>query len=196
MAIQDVMNIAKGSNSYLSFKLGEELFSAHVSKVLNILEMTKITKVPKAPEYMLGVINLRGSVLPLVDTRIKFGIPVTEFTAETCIIVLEVELNGDSVQVGAVVDSVQEVLEVEKEKILPPPDIGSKYKSEFIKGIMKINEEFIMLLDMDKVFAVEEKITIKQIGDTANIKKEEDVAQKTSKKEDVDKDTSKLKSNN
>ena len=104
-------------NSYLSFKLGDELFAAHVRNVLNILEMTKITKVPRAPDYMLGVINLRGTVLPVIDTRIKFNLPLIEQTVDTCIIVLNAEIEGDSVYVGILVDAVQEVLEVEEDQI-------------------------------------------------------------------------------
>ncbi len=143
-------------NSYLSFKLGEEEFAAHVSKVLNILEMTKVTEVPKAPPYMKGVINLRGTVLPVVDTRIKFGMSATVNTTNTCIIVLDIQLDGESIQVGALVDAVQAVLEFDKDKILPPPSIGSKYKSEFIEGVVNINEKFIMILDMDAVFSCNE----------------------------------------
>ena len=99
-------------DSYLSFKLGDELFAANVAKVLNILEMVKITKVPKAPEYMKGVINLRGNVLPVIDTRTKFGMTPTEFTKNTCILVLDIIVDGEDIQVGALVDSVQEVLEI------------------------------------------------------------------------------------
>jgi len=149
-------------NSYLSFNLGEEEFAAHVSKVLNILEMTKITEVPKAPEYMKGVINLRGTVLPVVDTRIKFGMAPTEYTTNTCIVVMEVEMEGDMVQVGALVDSVQAVLEIDDSQIQPPPSIGSKYKSEFISGMAKVSERFIMLLDMEKVFSSDEIISLKE----------------------------------
>ena len=153
--------IKKMSNSYLSFKLENELFAAHVSKVLNLLEMTKITKVPKSPAYMLGVMNLRGTVLPVVDTRMKFGLKISDYTINTCIIVLEIEIDGETVMVGALVDAVQEVLEVEAENILPPPSIGSKYKSEFIEGVTKSGDNFIMILDMDKVFTTEELSIVK-----------------------------------
>jgi purine-binding chemotaxis protein CheW len=147
--------------SYLSFKLGEETFAANVSNVLNILEMTKITKVPKAPNYMKGVINLRGTVLPLIDTRIKFGLTPTEFTPNTCILVLDIQIKGESLQVGGLVDSVQEVLEIEPKQILPPPNIGSEFKSDFISGMYKPNEEqFIMILDIDKVFSIEELVEV------------------------------------
>ncbi len=149
-------------DSYLSFKLGDEEFAAHVGKVLNILEMTKITEVPKSPDYMKGVINLRGTVLPVVDTRIKFGMTATEYTPNTCIVVMEVEMEGDTVQVGALVDAVQAVLELDEAQIQPPPSIGSKYKSEFIYGMAKVDERFIMLLDMDKVFSADEIVNVKE----------------------------------
>lgn len=157
------MNELSTLTSYLSFKLGDETFAANVSKVLNILEMTKITKVPKAPEYMKGVINLRGTVLPLVDTRIKFGLTATEFTANTCILVLDIKIEDDTLQVGALVDAVQEVLEIEPHQILPSPNIGSKFHSQFISGMYKATEEqFIMILDMDKVFSTEELMQVSE----------------------------------
>jgi len=156
MKKEDLENI----NSYLTFKLGEEEFAAHVSKVLSIMEMVKITKVPKSPEYMQGVINLRGQVLPVVDTRIKFGMSPTEFTKNTCIVVMEVEVNDEYVQVGTLVDSVQEVLEITDDQIQPPPSIGSKYKSEFISGMAKLEDKFIMILDMNKVFSAEEMMNV------------------------------------
>ena len=143
-------------NSYLTFKLGEEEFAAHVGKVLNILEMTKITEVPKSPDYMKGVINLRGSVLPVIDTRIKFGMTPTEYTPNTCIVVMDIDMDRDSIHVGALVDSVQAVLEIEDTQILPPPSIGHKYRSEFIEGVANINDSFIMILNMDEVFSSEE----------------------------------------
>ncbi len=152
-------------NSYLSFKLGEEEFAAHVGKVLNILEMTKITEVPRAPEYMKGVINLRGTVLPVIDTRIKFGMPPTEYTTNTCIIVLDIEMDGESIHVGALVDAVQAVLEIDKGAIMPPPSIGSKYKSDFIEGVANIDEKFIMILNMDAVFSADEITSMKDKTD-------------------------------
>jgi purine-binding chemotaxis protein CheW len=158
------MNNEKKSkiNSYLTFKLGSEFFAANVSKVLNILEMTKVTKVPKAPSYMKGVINLRGSVLPLVDTRIKFDMPETEYTTNTCILVLDINLNNESVHVGALVDSVQEGIEIDDVNIQPPPSIGTRYRSEFIDGIAKVEEEFIMILNMDLIFSTDELSILKE----------------------------------
>jgi purine-binding chemotaxis protein CheW len=159
-------------NSYLSFKLGDEEFAAHVGKVLNILEMTRITEVPKAPAYMKGVINLRGTVLPVIDTRIKFGMAPTEYTTNTCIIVLDIQVDGESIQIGALVDAVQAVLEIDKGKIMPPPSIGSKYKSEFIEGVANIDEKFIMILDMDAVFSTEEVSNLKTKTDETDGKED------------------------
>lgn len=158
-------------DSYLSFKLGDELFSANVAKVLNILEMVKITKVPKSPEYMKGVINLRGNVLPVIDLKLKFGMEATKKTSNTCILVLDIEIDNESLHVGALVDSVQEVLELTEDKIQPPPALGSKYQSEFIYGMAKQDDEFIMLLDMDKVFSADEMLSLKD-SKKVNVKKE------------------------
>ncbi len=161
------------SNSYLSFNLGEEEFAAHVGKVLNILEMIKITEVPMAPRYMKGVINLRGAVLPVIDTRVKFGMSATVYTPNTCIVVLDIDMDGDSVHVGALVDSVQAVLEIPSEGILPPPSIGSRYKSEFIEGVANIDDRFVMLLNMDMVFSSMElsamKETTEETARTVNV---------------------------
>ena len=147
-------NIAK-ITSYLTFKLGDEEFAAHVSKVLNILELTKITEVPKSPNYMTGVINL-----PVIDTRIKFGMTPTEFTPSTCIVVMDIDLEGESVHVGALVDSVQAVVEIEHDQIMPPPSLGNKYRSEFIEGVANINDKFVMILNMDEVFSSEDLIDL------------------------------------
>ncbi len=152
----------RSGNSYLTFKLEKEYFAVHVSKVLNILEMTPITHVPKSPEHMKGVTNLRGSVLPVIDIRIKLNMQETEYTNNTCILVLNVLIQDESVDVGALVDSVQEVVEMEEKNIIDPPSVGSKYKSEFITGILKIKDKFVMLLDVDRVFATNDVVTLKE----------------------------------
>jgi purine-binding chemotaxis protein CheW len=147
-------------DSYLSFHLGEEVFAANVAKVLNILEMTKITKVPQSPPYMKGVINLRGTVLPVIDARLRFGMEEHEYDTNTCIIVLEVNVDGVNANLGFIVDSVEEVLEINNTTILPPPSIGNKYKTEFITGVVEENGVFVMILDMDYVFSSDELIHI------------------------------------
>ncbi len=169
-------------NSYLTFKLEDEIFGANVSKVLNILEMTKITKVPKAPNYMKGVINLRGAVLPLIDTRIKFDMGETNYTTNTCILVLDIDMAGESVHVGALVDSVQEVIEIDDASIQPPPSIGSKYKSEFIEGMAKINDEFIMLLNMDLIFSTDELSLLRDSSSDVQAEQDAVVEKKGTKK--------------
>jgi purine-binding chemotaxis protein CheW len=150
-------------NSYLSFKIGIETFASNVKNVLNILEMTKITKVPKAPAYMKGVINLRGSVLPVIDSRLKFNLEESDFTSNTCIIVLELHIGSDPIIVGTIVDAVKEVLEIDDNNILPPPSIGTSYRTNFLKGMYRTDEEFIMILDAEKVFASDEIIDIQNI---------------------------------
>ena len=149
-------------NSYLTFKLGEETFASHVTSVLKILEMQKITEVPKTPEFMKGVINLRGNVVPVIDARLKFGMEATAITEKTCILVLNIEIEDEQVEVGAIVDSVMDVIEYPKENIKPSPSLGSKYKSDFIEGVMKLNDQFVMVLNMDSVFSTEEIIDIKE----------------------------------
>lgn len=139
------------------------MFAANVANIVNILELVKITKVPHSPEYMLGVINLRGEVLPLVDFRVKFGMAQTEHTVNTCILVLSIHLNGENIQVGALVDSVQEVLEIEPEELLPPPNLGNMFRSEFITNVYKTSkEDFIMVVDIDHIFELDEIEVLKQ----------------------------------
>ncbi|MBE9468754.1 MAG: chemotaxis protein CheW [Bacteroidetes bacterium] len=155
-------------NSYLVFQIGNEFFSTNVGKILGIQEMVKITKVPKTPNYIIGVINLRGNVLPVIDTRIKFGLKETEFTVNTCIVVMEANIDNNTVQIGALVDSVNSVIEIEKGDILPPPNIGGKFQNEFINGMIKDDDKFIILLNIDKIFSSTELINIKEIVENQN----------------------------
>jgi purine-binding chemotaxis protein CheW len=146
--------------SYLSFQLGDEMFAADVSKVLEILELRPITKVPRSPSYMRGVINLRGSVLPVLDTRIKFGLEAREDTVDTCIVVLHVLMEGEPLTLGALVDSVEEVLELSETDIEAPPTIGSKFNPEYLHGMVKMDDNFIMVLNVDKVFSTDELVLV------------------------------------
>lgn len=141
---------------YLTFTLDKELFAVDVAKVREVLDYTTITKIPRTPEFMRGVINLRGSVVPVMDLRLKFGMSKTENTINTCIIVLEIHSENESIILGALADSVQEVFELEPSQIEPPPKIGTRFRAEFLKGMGKRDEEFIMILDIDKVFTTEE----------------------------------------
>jgi purine-binding chemotaxis protein CheW len=141
---------------YLIFRLGQELFAADVNNVLEILEIPKITKVPRSPEFMRGVINLRGSVLPVVDARIKFGLPPAEDTVDTCIIVMRVEIEGRVLTVGAVTDGVLEVLEIGTEQVQAAPTVGSAYHTDPVQGMIEHDGDFIIMLDVARVFTSQE----------------------------------------
>ena len=144
------------NHQYLTFKLDEEVFALGIDKVREVLDYTSVTKVPQTPDFMRGVINLRGSVVPVVDMRLKFGMAKTEKTVNTCIIIVEINLEGETTVLGALADSVQEVLDLEPHQIEPAPKIGTKLRTEFIRGMGKRGEQFIIILDIDKVFSGEE----------------------------------------
>ncbi|MGD9993608.1 MAG: chemotaxis protein CheW [Salinivirgaceae bacterium] len=158
--------------TFLSFQLGKEFFAVNVAKVLTILELKPITKVPNAPEFMRGVINLRGNVLPVIDMRIKFGMPPTEFTTNTCIIVLNVTIDEENVQLGILVDAVDEVLEIKEHEIEESPSIGTKYKVEFIQGMYKLEVGFIMLLNIDLIFNTQELLIAKEVENKSELVEE------------------------
>ena len=159
------------TRQYLTFQLGEEIFGVDVTHVREILEFTTVTKVPKTPEFMRGVINLRGSVVPVLDMRLKFGMTRTDKTVDTCIIVVEVTFEGETTIIGALVDSVQEVFELEPDQIEPAPKIGIQLKTEFIRGMGKRDDQFIIILDIDKVFSSEELTFIGGMGNQGEEKK-------------------------
>ena len=141
---------------YLTFKLEGETFALDVVKVREILDYSNITKVPQTPDFMKGVINLRGSVVPVVDMRLKFNMPPQERTVDTCVIVVEISIDDEATVLGALVDSVQEVFELEPTHIEAAPRIGTKLRTEFILGMGKREEQFVIILDIDKVFSSEE----------------------------------------
>ena len=145
-----------GPQQFLTFKLGEEIFAVEVAKVREILDVTTITKVPQTPDFMCGVINLRGGVVPVIDLRLKLGMSRTENTVHTCIIVIEIALEDETVILGTLADSVQEVFDLDGDQIEPAPRIGTKLHTDFLKGMVKHSESFIMILDIDKVFSASE----------------------------------------
>ena len=151
--------------SYLTFRIGSEMYATHVSVVLNIIELPKITHVPKAPYYMKGIINLRGMVLPVIDTRIKFGLEETPFTEKTCIIVMDIKIDDQIIHVGMLVDEVSEVLLIEDSQIEPPPSIGNMFKSTIIKGVTKVDDSMIMIIDIVNLFST---LEIDQLSNVQN----------------------------
>ncbi len=152
-------------NSYLIFKIGGEEYAASAGKVQRILELQPITTIPKAHVYMKGVINLMGKVLPVIDARLKMGMEEREPDNNTCIIVLEVKKGGIIVETGIIVDSVQSVIEIQKEEIKSPPSLGVEVNSDFIHGLVEQENKFIMLLDIDNVFSADEVISLSEASE-------------------------------
>ncbi|HIJ76216.1 MAG TPA: chemotaxis protein CheW [Deltaproteobacteria bacterium] len=153
------------TTQYLTFKLAGEVFALDISKVREVMDFTKVTKVPQTPDFMLGVINLRGSVVPVVDMRLKFGMTMTEKSVNTCIIIVEIELDGETTVLGALADSVQEVMDLDPDQIEPAPRIGTRLNTKFIKGMGKRDKQFIIILDIDKVFSLDELAMARDMGE-------------------------------
>jgi purine-binding chemotaxis protein CheW len=156
------------TTQYLTFKLKDEVFALDISKVREVMDFTTVTKVPQTPDFMVGVINLRGSVVPVVDMRLKFGMSKTEKSVNTCIIIVEIMLDGETTVLGALADSVQEVMDLDPHQIEPPPRIGTRLKTKFIKGMGKRGDQFIIILDIDKVFTAEELAIADDMGGGIN----------------------------
>ncbi len=152
------------TTQYLTFTLDEEVFAVEISKVREVLDFTAITKVPQTPDFMRGVINLRGSVVPVVDTKLKFGMPATEQKVNTCIVIMEVTLDEETLVLGALADSVQEVFELDPAHIEPAPKIGTQLKTDFIKGMGKRDDNFIIILNIDRIFSTEELSLVQEAG--------------------------------
>ena len=145
------------SVQYLTFTLDGEAFATEITKVREVLEYTEVTRVPRTPEFMQGVINLRGNVVPVIDLRLQFGMAVCENTVDTCIIIIEVNIDGHVTVLGALADSVQEVIELRADQMEPAPALGTRVNNKFIQAMGKTHDErFIIVLDMDNVFSLEQ----------------------------------------
>lgn len=149
---------SKEVSQYLTFKLEDDLYALNVAGVQEVLELklNHITKIPRTPASLRGVINVRGSVVPVIDMRIKFNMEEQETTVDTCIIVIETNLNGKTTILGILADSVQEVIDLKPEQIEAAPEIGNQLRTEFIAGIGKRNDHFIIILKIDKILTAEE----------------------------------------
>jgi len=156
------------TRQYLTFRLAGEIFAIDVAKVREVLDLTTITAIPRTPEFMSGVINLRGSVVPVVDLRLCFEMSKTENTRNTCIVVVEVTLDDEPVVIGALADSVEEVIDLEPDQIQPAPHIGTQIRTDFIRGMGKRDTQFIMILDIDRVFSADDLASLRsQEAETA-----------------------------
>ena len=146
--------------TYLTFMLDGEVFAIDVQNVREVLDYTSITRVPRTPDFMRGVINLRGSVVPVIDMRLKFGMESTDDTVDTCVVVMEISLDGETTVIGALADSVKEVFDLDPAQIEPPPRIGTRLNTEFIRGMGKHEDQFIIILDIDRVFSADELVLV------------------------------------
>lgn len=147
------MNATTQAEQYITFQLGTEVFAVNVANVREVLEMTPITKVPTAPPCMRGVVNVRGSAIPVLDLRQRFGMSPIEETVNTRILVLELEIDDEIALVGGIADSVHEVIELDPAQVVPPPTVAMRWRADFIKGIGKRGDAFIILLDLGMVFS-------------------------------------------
>jgi purine-binding chemotaxis protein CheW len=143
-------------NQYMTFKLGDELFAINVAQVREVLEVSTITRVPTAPDYMRGVVSVRGKAIPVVDLRLRFGLSATGDTVSTRVIVMELLVDGEITVLGGLADSVHEVIEFEPSSIEPPPRLAMRWRTEFIQGMGRRGDDFIIILDVNAVFASEE----------------------------------------
>lgn len=141
---------------YLTFTISNESYALNVSNVKEVQEFTSLTKVPRMPDFMRGIINLRGSVVPVIDLKMKFGMGSTEKDIDTSIIVTEVTMEDETVTMGLLTDSVKEVIELNDSEIEPTPYIGTKIDTAFIKGMGKKDDNFLIVLDIDKVLTINE----------------------------------------
>lgn len=156
------MQTQETKQAYLTFDLGGELFAISVFKVVEIIEYPEVTRVPNAPEYLLGIINLRGNVIPLIDTRQKFAMNTVQNKSDQSVIIMELLMEGEKIVVGGLVDDVLDVIELSTDQVKPYPSLGSKYKPIFVLGMGTLLDKFYMLIDIDSVFSTEEIILLKE----------------------------------
>jgi purine-binding chemotaxis protein CheW len=146
------------STPFLTFRLGDELFAIPVVRVREVLDLTTVTRVPTAPPYMRGVVNVRGSAIPVVDLRRKFGLTPIDDTVHTRIVVLELDIDGEEVVVGGLADAVDEVLELDSDGLAPPPRLATRWRADLIAGLGTKAEQFILVLDIARVFASDQSL--------------------------------------
>lgn len=163
-AIRSALLTAEEQQQYLTFLLGDEMFAIGILSIREIIEYGYLTEVPMTPPFIRGVINLRGAVVPVVDLAVRFGREAREITKRTCIVIIEIESAKGSQEMGIVVDAVSEVLEIARKEIEPPPEFGAQIRSDFIDGMGKINGKFVIILDANRVLAVDEVAVAANLG--------------------------------
>lgn len=166
-----------GQSQYLTFRLAGEEYGVGILRVREILEYDTVTRVPATPPYFRGVINLRGSVVPVIDLAVKFGLPERETTKRTCIVIVEAELDGSATVMGIIADAVSEVVDLGPADIEPAPSFGTRVRQDHLVGMGKRGNKFSLLLDMDRVLAAEEQRAVTEPGaEAAGHAREEPVA--------------------
>lgn len=155
-----------GSVPHLIFALEDEEFAIDIHRVREIVDYSAITKVPRMPDFLKGMINLRGDAVPVIDLRVALGMAPIQKTVDTCIIIVEIRMENELTPMGILADSVKEVSELDPGQIVPPPKIGTKLKTDFIRGIGKKEEKFLIILEIDKVFS-EDELSAVQYADEA-----------------------------
>jgi purine-binding chemotaxis protein CheW len=154
-------------SNYLSFVIAGEEYAVGILRVREIIEHCPITRVPGMPAAVQGVINLRGSVVPVVDLAVKFGLPPRPVTRWSCFVIVEVELDGQKTAIGLLTDSVNEVLELAPDDIEAPPSFGTRVRLDFLLGMGRHDGKFIMLLDLDRLLSVSELLSLATVSEAA-----------------------------
>jgi purine-binding chemotaxis protein CheW len=159
-----VKDLAEQERKYLTFTLASEEYGIAILKVKEIIGMMPITTIPRTPEFVKGVINLRGKVIPVIDLRLRFDMEATDYTERTCIIVVEIDGPGGTVLVGIVVDSVSEVLSIKGGDTVDAPTFGIQLNTDYISGMAKTEEGVKILLDIDRVMTADEISILEKAG--------------------------------
>jgi purine-binding chemotaxis protein CheW len=141
---------------YLTFTLGDEVFAMDIRTVREIIQYGPMTTVPLMPDFVRGVINLRGAVVPVIDLQARFGRPAAKVGKKTCIVIFDAMREGERVELGLLVDAVSEVIEISPAQIEPPPNFGTSVRRDFIRGMGKVASRFVIILEPDKAFDVED----------------------------------------
>ncbi len=144
------------NNEYLTFIISGEIFAVSIMRVKEIIEYRELTHVPMVPEFISGAINLRGSVVPVINLAIKFGLASAPVNRRTCVVIIETELDGETTVMGVLVDKVLQVLDIAEQNIEPAPKLGVKIRTDFIEGMGKVDENFVIILSIDKVLSEDE----------------------------------------
>ena len=157
---------ARYMSQYLTFVLSDEVFAMGILCVKEIIEYDRPTAVPMTPEYVRGVINLRGAVVPVLDLPVRFGKQSSPVTRRTCIVIIEIRAAGERLDIGVVVDTVNAVLDIPPGDIEPPPSFGTRIRTDFIQGMAKVNGKLVILLEVNRVLATEELLALSEASDT------------------------------